>query len=128
MVAELLGLPQVNVITKLEIEGSKGIAQREIEGASEKVEFSLPAVLSAQKGLNEPRYETLKGIMMAKKKEIPVLSIQELEMSEEDLIPQLELTEMERPPQRQAGIIIEEEPQEAAKKLAEFLHQEVKVI
>lgn len=128
MVAELLGLPQVNVVTKLEIEGSRGIAHREIEGALEKVEFSLPAVLSAQKGLNEPRYETLKGIMMAKKKEIPVVSLNDLDLKEEELLPQLEIVKMESPPTRQAGKIVEGEPEEAAKKLVELLHSEAKVI
>ena len=128
MVAELLGLPQVNVVTKLEIEGAKGIAHREIEGALEKVSFSLPAVISAQKGLNEPRYETLKGIMMAKKKEIPILSFEDLDLKEEDIVPLLEITKMESPPSKQAGKIIEEEPKEAAKKMVEFLHQEANII
>ncbi len=128
MVAELLELPQANVVTKLEIDGSKGKAHREIEGASEKVEFSLPAVVSAQKGLNEPRYETLKGIMMAKKKEIPVITLEELELKEEDICPCLEITKMESPPSRQAGRIVEDPPEEAAKKLVDFLHNEAKVI
>jgi electron transfer flavoprotein beta subunit len=128
MVAELLGLPQVNVVTKLEIEGAKGTAHREIEGALEKSSFSLPAVISAQKGLNEPRYETLKGIMMAKKKEIPVLTFEDLELKEEDIAPLLEVTKMESPPPRQAGKVIEEEPEAAAKKMVEYLHNEAKVI
>jgi len=128
MVAELLGLPQVNVVTKLEMEGNQGVAHREIEGALEKVEFSLPAVISAQKGLNEPRYETLKGIMMAKKKEIPVISLEELELKAEEVASGLEITKMESPPQRQTGKIIEEEPAEAAKKMVEFLHKEAKLI
>lgn len=128
MVAESLGLPQVNVVTKLEIEGNEGIAHREIEGALEKVAFKLPTVISAQKGLNEPRYETLKGIMMAKRKEIPVLELQDLDLSEENLAPQIEIVRMESPPEREAGKVIEEEPEEAAKKLIEFLHQEVKII
>ena len=128
MVAELLELPQVNVVTKLEIDGNKGVAHREIEGALEKVAFSLPSVISAQKGLNEPRYETLKGIMAAKKKEIPVLSFEDLELKEEDLTFGLEIVKMESPPERQAGKIIEEEPEGAAKKLVEFLRQVAKVI
>lgn len=128
MVAELLGLPQVNVVTKLEIEENTGTAHREIEGASEKISFTLPAVISAQKGLNDPRYETLKGIMMAKKKEIPVFTLQDLEIREEELLPQLELIKIESPPQRAAGKVIEEEPEEAAKKLVEFLRQEAKLI
>ena len=128
MVAALLDLPQVNVITKLVIEGNSGIAYREIEGALEKVTFPLPAVISAQKGLNEPRYETLKGIMAAKKKEIPVITLQELELQSEEIAPQLETVKMESPPARQAGQIIEDEPDVAVKKLVEFLHHDAKVI
>ncbi len=128
MVAALLDLPQVNVVTKLEIEGNSGTAHREIEGALEKVSFPLPAVISAQKGLNEPRYETLKGIMAAKRKEIPVITLQELELQPEELDPGLELVKIESPPSRQAGRIIEDEPDAAARKLVEFLHQNAKVI
>lgn len=128
MVAELLGLPQANVITKLEIEGNSARAHREIEGASEIVTLQLPAVLSAQKGLNEPRYETLKGIMMAKRKEIPVLSLADLGFEAEEISPQLELVKMESPPPRNAGQVIEVEPEEAAKKLVDFLRNEAKVI
>src|SRR6059036_3390316 len=68
MAAELLGLPCVTAVAHLEIDGGKGIAEREIEGGVEVVEFPLPAVLTADKGLNEPRYPALKGIMAAKKK------------------------------------------------------------
>lgn len=128
MVAEFLDLPQVNVVTKLEIEGNKGTAYREIEGALEKVEFTLPAVISAQKGLNEPRYETLKGIMAAKKKEIPVLALNDLDLKTEELKPQLEIVKMESPPPRKAGKVIEGEPAEAAQKLVKLLRNEAKVI
>jgi len=128
MVAEILGLPQVNVVTKLDIDNNKGTAIREIEGAAEKVSFPLPAVISAQKGLNEPRYETLKGIMMAKRKEIPLISLQDLGLTGEELLPRLELIKMDNPPAREAGQVIEEEPEDAAKKLVEFLHKEAKVI
>jgi len=128
MVAELLGLPQVNVVTKLEVEGNKGTAHREIEGALEKVAFSLPAVISAQKGLNEPRYETLRGIMTAKKKEIPIVTLEDLGLKEEDIASCIEIVKMESPSPRQAGKVINDPPQEAARKLVEFLHKEVKVI
>ncbi len=128
MVAALLGLPQVNVVTKLEIEGNTAVAHREIEGASEKVNAPLPAVISAQKGLNEPRYETLKGIMMAKRKEIPVLTLQNLGLDESSLVSQLELVKLESPPARQAGTVIEDEPETAAKRMVEFLRSEAKVV
>jgi len=128
MVAELLGLPQVNVVTKLEIDGNTGSAHREIEGAVEKIAFTLPAVISAQKGLNEPRYETLKGIMAAKRKEIPVVEVEDLGFDGDQLTPALELIKMESPPPREAGNIIEEEPDVAAKKIVEYLREQAKVL
>lgn len=128
MVAAMLDLPQVSVVTKLEWDGLKGTAQREIEGATERIAFSLPAVISAQKGLNEPRYETLKGIMMAKRKEVPVVTLEDLGLDPAELNPALELTKMEAPPEREAGKKIEEEPAEAARQLVHFLHDEAKII
>ncbi len=128
MVAALLGLPQINVVTKLEIEGNTAKGHREIEGCSEVMNVPLPAVISAQKGLNEPRYETLKGIMMAKRKEIPVLTLQDLGVDEGSLASQLELVKLESPPERQAGTVIEDEPEAAAKRMVEFLRNEAKVV
>lgn len=128
MVAEMLDLPQVNVVTKLEINDGKGVAFREIEGATEKVAFSLPAAISAQKGLNEPRYETLKGIMAAKKKVIPVITFEELGMTPEEVASQIEIVNMETPSPRKAGKIIQGTPEEAAKQLVELLRREAKVI
>ncbi len=80
MLAERLDLPQVTVIVGLEFaaDGKSGTAMREVEGGLEQVEFTLPAVLAAQKGLNEPRYASLKGIMAAKKKPIESVSAADL--------------------------------------------------
>ena len=128
MTAELLGLPQANVVTKLEISGTEGVAYREIEGGTEKVAFSLPAVVSAQKGLNEPRYETLKGIMGAKKKVIPVIPVGELGLSAAELASGIEILGIDVPAGRQAGKIIAGEPAVAAKELVRLLHEEAKVI
>ena len=75
MVAELLDLPCVTSVARLEIAGASGVAEREIEGGVEVVEFPLPAVLSTDKGLNEPRYPALKGIMAAKKKPLEVKAV-----------------------------------------------------
>src|SRR2546426_12586617 len=72
MVAELLDLPCVTTVAHLEIAAGKATAEREIEGGVEVVEFPLPAVLTTDKGLNEPRYPALKGIMAAKKKPLDV--------------------------------------------------------
>lgn len=75
MVAELLGFPATSAVSSLTIEGGKGLAEREIEGGVEVVEFSLPALITCDKGLNEPRYPALKGIMMAKKKPLEVKEV-----------------------------------------------------
>ncbi len=128
MVAEMLGVPQANAVVKLAVEGAAGTAEREIEGATESVSFSLPAVVSAQKGLNEPRYETLKGIMAAKKKVIPVVTLEELGMAGDAAAPKVEVLRIEMPPARQAGRIIPGTPEEAAKALAHLLRDEAKVI
>ncbi len=128
MVAELLGLPQATVVTKLEVEGTAATALREIEGGMEKVALSLPAVVTAQKGLNEPRYETLKGIMAAKKKDIPVVKLEELGFGPDEPVSQVEVIGLDVPAQRQAGRILTGDPAETARELARLLRSEAKVI
>jgi electron transfer flavoprotein beta subunit len=128
MVAELLGLPQATVVTKLAVEGGEATAQREIEGGTEKVALSLPAVVTAQKGLNEPRYETLKGIMAAKKKEIPVVTLDELGFSPSDLAPAVAVTGIDMPPARKTGTILQGDPAETVRELVRLLRDEAKVI
>jgi electron transfer flavoprotein beta subunit len=115
-------------VVKLEVGDESAVALREIEGAQEKVSLTLPAVVSAQKGLNEPRYETLKGIMMAKKKEIPVVSVEELGFKPEELAPRVVIVKMDVPPARQAGRVVTGEAPETARRLVEFLHNEAKII
>ena len=80
MLAEFLGLPQVCLVMKVELAADRRMAtvHRQIEGALEVIEVPLPAVLTAQKGLNEPRYPSLKGIMGAKKKEIKKVTAADL--------------------------------------------------
>jgi electron transfer flavoprotein beta subunit len=128
MVAELLGVGQANVVVKLEVEEETATALREVEGAQEKISLKLPAVVSAQKGLNEPRYETLKGIMMAKKKEIPVVPIEEIGLKPDELAAQVTIVRMDLPPSRQAGRVVTGPPEETARQLADYLHNEAKVI
>ncbi len=120
MVAELLGIPCVSAIAKLEIADGKGTAEREIEGGVEVVEFSLPAVVTADKGLNEPRYPALRGIMMAKKKP---LEIKDVALSDGGL----EIVELALPPERQAGRIVGEGA-DAVPALIDALRNEAKVL
>ena len=126
IVAENLDLPAVTVVVKLEVADGKLKAEREIEGGHEIVECHLPALVTAQKGLNEPRYASLKGIMKAKKKPLDAWDAAVLELSE--VSPRTSYVKLEMPPERQAGRIIEGEPAEAAKELARLLREEAKVI
>jgi electron transfer flavoprotein beta subunit len=128
MVAELLGMGQANVVVKLAVEDDTAVAMREIEGAQEKVALTLPAVVSAQKGLNEPRYETLRGIMMAKRKEIPIIPIENLGIKPEDLASQVVITKLDLPPARTAGRVVCGAPEETARQLLDYLHTEAKII
>ncbi len=79
-VAEFMGLPHVAVVNKLDLFPGerRAVAHRQIEGAIEVVEVSLPAIFTCQKGLNEPRYASLPGIMRAKQKPLSIFSLQEL--------------------------------------------------
>ncbi|MGH7520956.1 MAG: electron transfer flavoprotein subunit beta/FixA family protein [Gemmatimonadales bacterium] len=120
LVAELLGLPCVTAVSHLDIEGSKGVAEREIEGGIEVVEFPLPAVLTADKGLNEPRYPALKGIMAAKKKPLEVKPVQPSSGA-------LEVAALTPPPERKEGKIVGEGAA-AVGELVRLLREEAKVL
>lgn len=128
VVAECLDLPQASIITKLEIKEKSFRAERDIEGAHEIVEGSLPAVVTAQKGLNTPRYASLKGIMAAKKKKIEVKSMDSLGLSEEDKKPRLSVEQVTLPPSRPPGKVLQGDVSEVVPQLVQLLHEEAKVI
>jgi electron transfer flavoprotein beta subunit len=127
-VAELLGWPSVAWIMEEAIaEDGKTIrVVRQVEGGLEVFDVPLPAVVSAQKGLNEPRYPTLKGIMGAKKKEIRDLKAGDVGMSAE--APQLSLVALEALPPRPPGRVIPGEIKDAVKELVKALREEAKVV
>jgi electron transfer flavoprotein beta subunit len=128
LLAEMLDLPQVTMAVKLEVEGGKARVERETEGARETWQTSLPAVISAQKGLNEPRYASLKGIMAAKKKTIDVKDAAALGLDAAALAPLTTVTALELPPARPAVRMIEGDPDTQARELLRLLHEEAKVI
>jgi electron transfer flavoprotein beta subunit len=128
VVAELLGLPQISVVVKLGIEAGKFRAEREIEGAREIVEGTLPAVFTAQKGLNNPRYASLKGIMAAKKKQIDVRPLESLGLSPEELGARISIEQVVLPPPRAAGRILSGDVAETVPQLVRLLHEEAKII
>jgi electron transfer flavoprotein beta subunit len=128
MVAHLLGLPRVNVVTKLEVANGRAVARRQIEGGDEVVDLPLPCVISCQRGLNEPRYPSLKGIMAAKKKPLEVRKV-------EAPAPALVVEKIEPPPPRPPGRIVadvrgksKEEIRAACGELMRLLKEEAKVL
>ncbi|KAJ3086645.1 hypothetical protein HK102_012763, partial [Quaeritorhiza haematococci] len=105
MLAGLLGWPQATFASKVEVEdASKVTVTREIDGGLETVRASIPAVVTADLRLNEPRYATLPNIMKAKKKPMAKLSPKDLGV---DITPTLELLEVTEPPKRQGGRKVE---------------------
>jgi electron transfer flavoprotein beta subunit len=128
MLAELLDLPQVTVAVKIEVQDGKAVVERESDGGREVWETPLPAVISAQKGLNEPRYASLKGIMAAKKKPIQALAAAALGLDAAALAPSVSVSAIELPPARPPVKMIEGEPDAQARELIRLLHEEAKVI
>jgi len=120
MVAEMLGLPSVAVVVKMDVQDGKVVCEREIEGGHEVVETRLPAVFMAQKGLNDPRYPSLKGIMAAKSKPI----------EEKPAAPaqaRVVVTSMRKPAAKGSGKIVGTD-KTAVAELVRLLHEEAKVI
>lgn len=131
--AELLNLPHVTLITKLELSADKKKAkvEREVEGGKEIIEVGLPAVFTCQKGLNEPRYASLPGIMKAKKKEVKALNLAALGLPADQVGgggAKNRINKYIPPPSRPPGKVLSGEVLEAAQKLAKLLREEAKVI
>ncbi|AKS39153.1 electron transfer flavoprotein subunit beta [Anoxybacillus gonensis] len=127
-VAELLGIPYVTTITKLEIDGSNVKVVRDVEGDEEVIETSLPLLVTAQQGLNEPRYPSLPGIMKAKKKPLEELELDDLDLEEDDVEAKTKTIEIFLPPKKEAGKILQGDISEQVKELVSLLHTEAKVI
>ena len=120
MLAELLGLPCATRVAKFELDGTSAKVEREIEGGLEQADVPLPAVFTTDKGLNQPRFASLKGIMAAKKKTIEERAV--------DLgAPNLELVALELPPARATGRIVGEGAA-AVPELVRVLREEAKAI
>ncbi len=131
MLGELLDIPCVSVITKLDIADGKLTAHREIEGAEEIVTAPLPAIVTCQKGLNEPRYPKLQGIMAAKKKPIALKKLADLGVDASTVGKagaQAQVVKLELPAPRAAGKILTGDPADAVPQLVKLLHEEAKAI
>ena len=120
LVTELLGIPGISEVNEIEITENGATGKREIEGGTESFECNLPAIFTAQKGLNEPRYPSLKGRMAAKKK---TLEVKEISLGEQLLA----VESLNYPLQRERGMIVGEGAAAAAE-LVRLLREEAKVI
>ena len=120
LLSELLNIPAITVVTKLDIQGEQITAERQIEGGLEKIEAKLPVIISAQRGLNEPRYASLKGIMAAKK-----IQIEEKEVTVDQ--DNIEISEINYPPEKPPGKIVGEGA-DAVPELIRLLREEAKVL
>jgi electron transfer flavoprotein beta subunit len=133
-VAEFLGIPQVSLAVRVEAadDGKSVRVHRPVEGRTLVVETDLPVLITTQKGLNEPRYASLPGIMKAKKKPLEVKGLADLGLDPAAFgegARKLEILELIPPPERAPGKIVEGEgPREKAAELARLLHEEAKVI
>jgi len=126
LIAELLDVPQVTMAVKVELGDGNATVEREVEGGHEVWETALPAVISAQKGLNEPRYASLKGIMAAKKKPIAENTLAGLGVTTAKSVTYVKF---ELPPARKAvKLVPPDDPAAAGKELVRLLREEAKVI
>jgi len=130
----VVGAPHFSVIDKVEVseDGKSVKVNRPIEGQTLVIESNLPALITAQKGLNEPRYASLPGIMKAKKKPLEEKTLSDLGLDAGEFgeaARKIRILEMTPPPARKAGKIIEgETPQQKAAELARLLHEEAKIL
>src|SRR3982751_5748403 len=103
MLAALAGLPQATFASKVVVADGKGTVSREVDGGAEKLSLTLPAVITTDRGRNEPRYVTLPNIMKAKKKPLEVVKPEDLGV---DVTPRLKTLKVVEPPKRKAGALV----------------------
>jgi electron transfer flavoprotein beta subunit len=126
-VAELMGIPHISMVIKQELEGEKIRCTRTIEGGTLVLETALPALITTQRGLNEPRYTSLPGIMKAKKKPIDTRPLSATGTDAGEAM--VNTIALRLPPQRKGGRIINgESAADKAAALVKVLHEEAKVI
>lgn len=123
--AEAMGIPHAAAALKLEIDGGKATVHRDAEGDTEVIEVALPAMVTAQQGLNEPRYPSVPGIMKAKRKQIARVAAADLGV---DATARSEVTSVFQATQNRLNKMIKGTPAEQARELVQLLRSEAKVI
>ena len=120
MLAALLGYPQATFASELKITDRKAEVTREVDGGLQTISIDLPAIVTSDLRLNEPRYASLPNIMKAKQKPLEVINAEEIGV---DMNPRISTIKVSPPPEREAGIIVE-----SVEELVEKLKNEAKVI
>jgi electron transfer flavoprotein beta subunit len=130
MLAELLGMPHITAASALLIsdDGTAASCRRRFDDGEQTIAVTLPALISCDKGMNEPRVPTLKGRLDAKKKQPVVKSASDLGLSAADVAPALAVSNYSPPPQKTPGKVITSEPAQAAAELVKLLREEAKII
>lgn len=127
-VAEILNIPYITTITNLEISGDQVTVIRDVEGDSETIQSTMPLLVTAQQGLNEPRYPSLPGIMKAKKKPLVELELDDLDLEEDEVEAKTKTIEIFLPAKKEAGKVLTGELNEQVSELLQLLRNEAKVI
>jgi electron transfer flavoprotein beta subunit len=129
LLAEFLGLPHTTIVMQIEVLDGRVKVKRELEaGWFQWIELPLPALVTIQSGINQPRYATLKGIMGAKKKEIRRLMLSDLGLSAEELRNKLEVVRVFFPTKAKRTEFLQGSPEQVAATLVEKLRYEAKVL
>lgn len=129
MMAELLGWPHISFVSDLTLDGSSYTATRNVGGGvQEVVTGSLPAVFTAERGLNSPRYAKLPAIMKAKRKKIDVKTLADLGLSADDVAPAVQTSSYDLPPARPSGRKLEGDVDAMVSELVGLLRNEAKVL
>lgn len=126
--AEALGIPHISTITGLEVHGNEVKVEKDIEGDVAYMKASLPILLTAQQGLNEPRYPSLPGIMKAKRKPLDRIAMSDLNVDETDIAAKTESIEVFLPPKKSAGRILAGDLDDQVSELVAMLKNKKKVI
>jgi electron transfer flavoprotein beta subunit len=129
MVSELLGWPLVSRVTAFRTDGATFTATRALDGGVEEVvSGALPAVFTAERGLNTPRYAKLPAIMAAKKKPADIVTLGSLGLSAADVAPAVTTSQWALPPARAAGRVLTGEPDVVVAELVRALRDDAKVL
>ena len=124
MVAEKLGIGHASVVVGVEPEGDQARVKVELEGGMDEVSnLRLPALLTVQTGINEPRYVSIMGIRKARKKELNVIGVEELGLSEEDLTPMTRIEEVFLPPETDGAEMLEGDSSAVAEQIIRIIRE-----